>query len=132
MARLPAGVVVISARFAGGYRGLTASSLVSVSVDPPMVMVGLEREAIVHQQLANDAAGRVLNLLDVGVDDDHARGYDCAGDLGRALAVEHDAEGVGGLALPARRLARPQQLRAVVQRRKHRGAGRCSLGHAAG
>ena len=43
MARLPAGVVVISARFAGAYRGLTASSLVSVSVDPPMVMVGRDR-----------------------------------------------------------------------------------------
>jgi len=45
MARLPAGVVVISAHINGGYRGLTASSLVSISVDPPMVMVGLEREA---------------------------------------------------------------------------------------
>jgi flavin reductase (DIM6/NTAB) family NADH-FMN oxidoreductase RutF len=44
MARVPAGVVVISARGADGYRGLTASSLVSISVDPPMVLVGLERE----------------------------------------------------------------------------------------
>src|SRR5258708_9564281 len=47
-----------------------------------------------------------------------------AGDLCRAFAVEHDVEGVGGLALPARRLARPQQLRAVIQRREYRGAGR--------
>ena len=45
MARLPAGVVVVSARLGTGFRGLTASSLVSVSADPPMVMVGLEREA---------------------------------------------------------------------------------------
>jgi flavin reductase (DIM6/NTAB) family NADH-FMN oxidoreductase RutF len=45
MARLPAGVVVVSARTSDGYRGLTASSLVSISVDPPMVLVGLEREA---------------------------------------------------------------------------------------
>ena len=44
MARLPAGVVVISARTRAGYRGLTASSLVSISVDPPLVLVGLERE----------------------------------------------------------------------------------------
>ncbi|HLQ14965.1 MAG TPA: flavin reductase family protein [Candidatus Eisenbacteria bacterium] len=44
MARLPASVVVISARTKDGYRGLTASSLVSISVDPPMVLVGLERE----------------------------------------------------------------------------------------
>src|ERR1700694_4090023 len=45
MARMPASVVVISARTSDGYRGLTASSLVSISVDPPMVLVGLEREA---------------------------------------------------------------------------------------
>src|SRR6266550_9218932 len=34
MARLPAGVVVVSARSADEYRGLTASSLVSVSLEP--------------------------------------------------------------------------------------------------
>ena len=44
MARLASGVVVISARSAEGYRGLTAASLVSVSADPPLVMVGLEHE----------------------------------------------------------------------------------------
>ena len=43
MARLPAGVVVISARAGDEFRGLTASSLVSISRDPPMVLVGLER-----------------------------------------------------------------------------------------
>jgi flavin reductase (DIM6/NTAB) family NADH-FMN oxidoreductase RutF len=45
MARLPSGVVVVSARFESGYRGLTAGSLVSISAEPPMVMVGLEHEA---------------------------------------------------------------------------------------
>ena len=45
MARLPAGVVVVSARDSAGYRAMTASSLVSISLDPPMVLVGLEREA---------------------------------------------------------------------------------------
>ncbi len=49
MARLPASVVVVSAtlgpRAGGGYRGLTASSLVSISIEPPLVLVGLEREA---------------------------------------------------------------------------------------
>lgn len=44
MARLPAGVVVVSSRLGDGYRGLTASSLVSISLEPPMVTVGLERE----------------------------------------------------------------------------------------
>jgi flavin reductase (DIM6/NTAB) family NADH-FMN oxidoreductase RutF len=45
MARLAAGVVVVSARAGDGFRGLTASTLVSVSADPPLVLVGLERES---------------------------------------------------------------------------------------
>jgi flavin reductase (DIM6/NTAB) family NADH-FMN oxidoreductase RutF len=44
MARLASGVVVVSARTGDGYRGLTASTLVSVSADPPLVLVGLEHE----------------------------------------------------------------------------------------
>jgi flavin reductase (DIM6/NTAB) family NADH-FMN oxidoreductase RutF len=42
MARVPAGVVVVSARMDGEFRGLTASSLVSVSVEPALVAVALE------------------------------------------------------------------------------------------
>ncbi len=58
MARVPAGVVVVSARGAAGFRGLTASSLVSISVEPPLVLVGLEREtatlsAVVESQAFN-------------------------------------------------------------------------------
>ena len=45
MARLASGIVVVSARTADAYRGLTASTLVSVSADPPLVLVGLERES---------------------------------------------------------------------------------------
>jgi flavin reductase (DIM6/NTAB) family NADH-FMN oxidoreductase RutF len=43
MARLPAGVVVVSAKSRDAYRGMTASSLVSVSLEPPIVLVALER-----------------------------------------------------------------------------------------
>src|SRR5437660_10320526 len=43
MARLAASVVVISAPFGDGFRGLTATSLVSISAEPAMVLVGLER-----------------------------------------------------------------------------------------
>ncbi|HYR48000.1 MAG TPA: flavin reductase family protein [Candidatus Polarisedimenticolia bacterium] len=46
MAKLAAGVVVVSARTAEGFRGLTASTLISVSVEPPLVLVGLERESL--------------------------------------------------------------------------------------
>lgn len=59
MARVPAGVVVISARIEGGYRGLTASSLVSISVDPPMILVGLERAAATRAAVA---ATRAFNV----------------------------------------------------------------------
>jgi flavin reductase (DIM6/NTAB) family NADH-FMN oxidoreductase RutF len=45
MARLPSGVVVVTARIGDEYRGLTVSSLVSISLEPPMVLVGLERES---------------------------------------------------------------------------------------
>src|SRR2546422_5065929 len=44
MARLPAGGVVITARVGDEFRGLTASSLVSIAHERPMVLVGLERE----------------------------------------------------------------------------------------
>ena len=43
LSRLASGVVVVSAR-AERYHGLTASSLVSVSLDPPLVLVSLEHE----------------------------------------------------------------------------------------
>src|SRR4051794_21650500 len=45
-----------------------------------------------------------------------------AGDFGRALAFEHDVEATGGLTLPACPLARPQQLRRIVEGREHRRA----------
>jgi len=62
MARLPAGVVVISARTATGYRGLTASSLVSISADPPMVLVGLEHEAATRSAVSESKAFNVSVL----------------------------------------------------------------------
>ncbi len=44
MARLASGVVVVSAKSADRYHGLTASTLVSVSVEPPLVLVSLEHD----------------------------------------------------------------------------------------
>jgi len=62
MARVPAGVDVISSRAEAGYRGLTASSLVSISVEPPMVLVGLEREAATRLAVAEAQAFNVSVL----------------------------------------------------------------------
>ena len=62
MARVPAGVVVVSARTEDGYRGLTASSLVSISADPPLVLVGLEREAATRAAVVGGKAFNVSVL----------------------------------------------------------------------
>ena len=62
MARVPAGVVVVSARAENGYRGLTASSLVSISADPPLVLVGLEREAATRSAVVEGNAFNVSVL----------------------------------------------------------------------
>jgi flavin reductase (DIM6/NTAB) family NADH-FMN oxidoreductase RutF len=62
MARLPSGVVVVSARAGEGYRGLTASSLVSISLEPPMVLVGLEREAATRAAVVEGKAFNVSVL----------------------------------------------------------------------
>ena len=62
MARLPSGVVVVSARFDRGYRGLTASSLVSISAEPPLVMVGLEQEATTRAAVLEGKAFNVSVL----------------------------------------------------------------------
>src|SRR5579885_2386533 len=44
LAHVASGVVVVSARSAERYHGLTATSLVSVSVEPPIVLVSIEHE----------------------------------------------------------------------------------------
>ena len=62
MAHLPAGVVVISARAGEEYRGLTASSLVSISLEPPMVLAGLEKESATRSAVVATRAFNV-NLL---------------------------------------------------------------------
>jgi flavin reductase (DIM6/NTAB) family NADH-FMN oxidoreductase RutF len=62
MARVPTGVVVVSAKAGDLYRGLTASSLVSVSVEPPMVLVGLEHEAATRTAVVEGKAFNVSVL----------------------------------------------------------------------
>lgn len=62
MARLPAGVVVVSARLGDEFRGLTASSLVSISLEPPMVSVGLERESATRAAIIETGAFNVSLL----------------------------------------------------------------------
>ena len=62
MARLASSVVVVSALHAGGFRGLTASSLISVSAEPPLVLVSLEREAATRAAVVDSKAFNVSVL----------------------------------------------------------------------
>jgi flavin reductase (DIM6/NTAB) family NADH-FMN oxidoreductase RutF len=62
MARLAASVVVVSARLGDGFRGLTATSLVSISADPPMVLVGLERPTMTRNAVVETRAFNISVL----------------------------------------------------------------------
>lgn len=62
MARLPAGVVVISARQGDDFRGLTATSLVSISLDPPLVSVGLDQKSATRAAVLETRAFNVSLL----------------------------------------------------------------------
>jgi flavin reductase (DIM6/NTAB) family NADH-FMN oxidoreductase RutF len=65
LAALPAGVVVIGARDEDGLRGLTASSFTSVSLEPPLVLVCLDRYARTRDAVA--AAGAyTVSVLERG------------------------------------------------------------------
>ena len=87
MARVPAGVVVISARTGNGYRGLTASSLVSISADPPMVLVGLDHEAATRVAISEGKAFNVSVLT-------RAQEFMADRFAGRAPAIDPRWEGV--------------------------------------
>jgi flavin reductase (DIM6/NTAB) family NADH-FMN oxidoreductase RutF len=56
MAAVPAGVAVISAPWGAGFRGLTASSFTAASLDPPLLLVCLDRLAQTRDAVAD--AGR--------------------------------------------------------------------------
>ena len=53
MAALPAGVVVVATRTQAGFRGLTASSFTSASLEPPLVLVCLDRFAQTRDVIAS-------------------------------------------------------------------------------
>ena len=66
--RWPAGVSVVAAEAGGRRAGLTVSSLVSVSLDPPLVSISLARTASLFEVL--DEAGE-WGVSILGADQDH-------------------------------------------------------------
>ena len=51
MRRVPAGVAVVTVDVEGERLGLTVASLVSLSLDPPLVGVSISRQAAMHELL---------------------------------------------------------------------------------
>ena len=65
LSRYPSGVSVVTVDAGGQKLGLTVGSLVSLSLDPPLVGFGVSREAAMHE-LLRDAGGCAISLLAAG------------------------------------------------------------------
>ena len=55
VANFPAGVTVVTTRDSGEDFGLTVSAFTSLSLDPPMVLVSIDRKSKSHQHLVEGA-----------------------------------------------------------------------------
>lgn len=64
MGRFPTGVVVVTTRWRGGHQAMTASSLTSVSLDPPLVLFCVERRASFHDAVLGAGVWAVSVLSD--------------------------------------------------------------------
>ncbi len=67
MGRFLTGVTVVTTRHAGGLHGITASAVASLSLEPPRLLVCLNKQSATRGAVA--AAGRfVVNVLGAGQD----------------------------------------------------------------
>jgi flavin reductase (DIM6/NTAB) family NADH-FMN oxidoreductase RutF len=67
LGRYPSGVCVVTVDADGQKLGLTVSSLVSLSLEPPLVGFSVSREAAMHE-LLREAGGCAISLLAAGQD----------------------------------------------------------------
>jgi flavin reductase (DIM6/NTAB) family NADH-FMN oxidoreductase RutF len=67
LSRYPSGVAVVTVDAGGQTLGLTVGSLVSLSLDPPLVGFAVSREAALHE-LLREAGGCAISLLAAGQD----------------------------------------------------------------
>lgn len=65
--RFPSGVAVVTVDAGGQKLGLTVGSLVSLSLDPPLVGFAVSRQAALHE-LLREAGGCAVSLLADGQD----------------------------------------------------------------
>ena len=101
MGRFPAGVAVVTVDFDGQRLGLTVASLVSLSLEPPLVGVAIRRDAALHELLRESGAFAVSMLAE-----------------GQEHLAQHFARGVPPIALweriPLRDAEGPPQLDGAV------------------
>jgi flavin reductase (DIM6/NTAB) family NADH-FMN oxidoreductase RutF len=101
MGRFPAGVAVVTVDLAGQRVGLTVASLVSLSLEPPLVGVAVRRDAALHE-LLREAGIFAVSMLAAGQE---------------ALA-QHFARGVPPIALweriPLREAEGPPELEGAI------------------
>ena len=67
LGRYPSGVCVVTVDAEGQKLGLTVSSLVSLSLDPPLAGFAVSRDAAMHE-LLREAGGCAISLLAAGQD----------------------------------------------------------------
>jgi flavin reductase (DIM6/NTAB) family NADH-FMN oxidoreductase RutF len=94
MRRAPASVAVLTVDAGGDRLGLTVSSLVSLSLDPPLVGVSIARDAAMHE-LLREAGGFAASLLAGGQEwlaQHFARGVPPIG-MWSGIATEDGARG---------------------------------------
>jgi flavin reductase len=65
MGRFPAGVAVVTVDLNGQRAGLTVASLVSLSLEPPLVGVAIRRDAALHE-LLRETKSFAVSLLAAG------------------------------------------------------------------
>lgn len=62
MGRFPAGVAIVTVELRGQRVGLTVASLVSLSLEPPLIGVAIRRDAALHELLRDSGAFAVTVL----------------------------------------------------------------------
>jgi flavin reductase (DIM6/NTAB) family NADH-FMN oxidoreductase RutF len=97
MRRVPAGVAVVTVDVEGRHAGLTVASLVSLSLEPPLVGFAIRRDAALHE-LLREAGELAISILAAG----------------QEHLAQHFARGVPPIALwegiPLRKSAGPPEL----------------------
>ena len=99
MRRVPAGVAVVTVHAGGQAAGLTVASLVSLSLEPPLVGFAIRRDAALHE-LLRESGELAVSILAAGQEhlaQHFARGVSPIA-LWERIPLREDAEGPPQLA----------------------------------